>query len=87
MARETSDPFEPPVQPDDRLCPRCGIEMEPIETSDSMAACTGMDLCPGCYLVMWKDDAGIHVRQGVPMNADDAARVQPPLLSGEPEEC
>jgi hypothetical protein len=41
--------------------------MEPIETAVAALPFQHLELCPGCYLVMWHDDQGFQVRQGVPM--------------------
>jgi uncharacterized protein with PIN domain len=70
----------------DHRCPKCGVEMEPIETAADAPPFQQLELCPGCYLVMWNDHDGIHVRQGVPMS-QDARHTAPTWGSGEPEEC
>jgi len=48
-------------------CPKCGIEMEPIDIEVEGLPLQQLRLCPLCYLVAWNDEDGLHVRQGVPM--------------------
>jgi hypothetical protein len=50
--------------------------MEPIEAGVGGLPLQELQLCPGCYLVMWNDEGGLQIRQGVPMKK-----------VGEPEEC
>jgi hypothetical protein len=76
----------------DRQCPKCGVEMEPIEMDAEGLALQELLLCPGCYLVTWTDQHGPHARQGVPVKPGDKSRSEPNTgesgwLSGEPEEC
>jgi hypothetical protein len=82
----------------DQQCPKCGVEMEPIEVGVEGLPLQHLQLCPGCYLVMWSDQDGLHVRQGVPMSgplgatAEDgggspATPVAPGRFVGEPTEC
>ena len=74
---------------EDHRCPKCGAEMEPIEAGAVGLPIQQMELCPGCYLVMWNDRDGLQLRQGVPMKkgvAPDSSG-EPPWLVGEPEEC
>lgn len=55
-----------------QACPKCGCAMESIENGAAGLHLANLELCPGCYLVMWRDRAGFQVRQGVPMaRADD----------------
>src|SRR5579863_6636103 len=56
-----------PVDPAryDASCPQCGVEMEPIETGVEEPPLQQLQLCPGCYIVTWIDQRGLHVRQGV----------------------
>ena len=70
----------------DRACPKCGVEMEPIDVEVEGLRVQELQLCPSCYLVTWSDQDGPHVRQGVPMKTG----VHPGDLgwsAGEPEEC
>ena len=53
---------------EDRRCPKCNITMEPIDSSVEGPPLQDLQLCPGCYLVMWHDENGFQTRQGVPMN-------------------
>ena len=76
----------------DRGCPKCGVEMEPIDVAVEGLPVQELQLCPGCYLVTWSDEDGPHVRQGVPVKPGDNPRVRPDTgesgwLPGEPEEC
>ena len=71
----------------DDACPKCGVEMESIESGVDSLAMHQLRLCPGCYLVTWCDPEGIHLRQGVPMkNGVDARRVAT-WFAGEPQKC
>jgi hypothetical protein len=51
--------------------------MEPIESGAEGPPLKELQLCPGCYLVMWRDEDGFQVRQGVPMKkgAEDPRRI------------
>ena len=71
----------------DRRCPKCDVEMEPIEIGVEGLPLEHLQLCPLCYLVMWSDQAGLHVRQGVPMNNSADPHSAPPWQAGEPEKC
>jgi hypothetical protein len=70
----------------DQQCPKCGIEMEPIDIEVEGLPIQELQLCPGCYLVTWTDQDGPHVRQGVPMKAGVHPN-EPGSLAGEPEQC
>jgi len=48
-------------------CPHCGAEMEPIETDAEAMPFRHLLLCPICYLVSFRDNDGVHLRQGVPV--------------------
>ena len=78
---------------DDRLCPKCGAEMESIEMGAEGLALQKLQLCPDCYLVTWTDQDGPHVRQGVPVQpgseprSEPGYRGEPTPSAGEPEEC
>jgi hypothetical protein len=65
MPQNSCDPA--PVEPilGDDGCPKCGVEMEPIEIAVEGLAVEQLRLCPGCYLVTWIDRDEYHVRQGV----------------------
>jgi hypothetical protein len=70
----------------DRKCPKCGAETEPIDVEVEGLPVDDLQLCPGCYLVIWRDRDGLHVRQGVPMKKG-ALRAEPPWLNGDPKDC
>jgi hypothetical protein len=61
--------------------------MEPIESHVEGLPLQHLQLCPGCYLVMWSDQDGIHVRQGVPMTEGAGPVGDATRLVGEPTEC
>ena len=68
MAIKNYDPTNSSAEPPhETACPKCGIEMEPIETDADGLPMQKLQLCPGCYLVTWQDQSGIHVRQGIPV--------------------
>jgi uncharacterized protein with PIN domain len=67
-------------------CPKCGAEMESIEIEVEELPIQQLQLCPGCYLVTWSDQDGLHMRQGVPMTKGSNT-VDPGWVAGEPEEC
>ncbi len=56
-------------------CPKCGAEMEPIETTVDQFPLQAVRLCPNCYLVSWLDsrlssrnaELGRQFQQGVPV--------------------
>jgi hypothetical protein len=84
-----------PVDPAfaESVCPKCGMETEPIESGAEGPALQHLELCPHCYLVTWSDEHGLHVRQGVPMkegvpvDKSAASGNVAEWISGEPEEC
>jgi hypothetical protein len=41
--------------------------MEAIESEVDGLPLEHLQLCPGCYLVMWRDQDGFQIRQGVPV--------------------
>ena len=53
-----------------RFCPNCGVLMEPIECAEDVPL-RELELCPGCYMVRWRDQDGLHTGQGVPMANTD----------------
>ena len=69
MRQKSYDPELPSPDPVllDQACPKCGFEMELIEAAEEVLPFQQLQLCPGCYLVMWRDQNGLHVGQGVPM--------------------
>jgi len=94
MRPNNCDPAATPAnsRPEDRRCPKCGMETESIEMGAEGLAVQELQLCPSCYLVTWTDEDGPHVRQGVPVKPGDHSRTQPHTgdagwLPGEPEEC
>jgi hypothetical protein len=64
----------------DSECPKCGIEMESIECAVEGLPIQQVQLCPGCYLVTWRDHEGLHAQQGFPVKKG-------PNSGGAPEEC
>jgi len=72
---------------EEHACPKCGIAMEPIEVGVEGLPLQELQLCPGCYLVMWSDEEGIHARQGVPMERNVRPHAEPALVVGEPKKC
>jgi len=88
MPQNNCDPARTPVDLalGDRACPKCGAEMEPIDIEVEGLPLQNLQLCPGCYLVTWSDQEGLHVRQGVPMKKGVNPRSEPSLGS-EPEQC
>jgi hypothetical protein len=98
MPPNNCDPVPTPADPaiGDHGCPKCGVEMEPIDIEVEGLPLQELQLCPGCYLVTWSDQDGPHVRQGVPMKPGiKPSKLSPsgpdPSKSGwpasEPEEC
>jgi len=89
MPQNNYDPAPTPVDPaaEDHGCPKCGVEMEPIEIGVEGLPLQQLQLCPGCYLVTWSDQDGLHVRQGVPMKKGLRPPSEAGWLAGEPEEC
>jgi len=79
--------FDPDPVLGDRWCPKCGVEMEPIEAGADAPPFHHLQLCPACYLVMWTDQDGIHLRQGVPVNSGAHSRGELPWVCGEPKDC
>jgi len=73
----------------DRMCPKCAVKMESIETSAEAAPLHQVRLCPSCYLVSWSYRDGFHTRQGVPMSKDrdPGLRSNPGWLAGKPDDC
>jgi hypothetical protein len=67
-------------------CPKCGVEMERIETNAEGPKVEELQLCPKCYLVTWSDQDGLHFRQGFAMNRTQPSTASP-WLSGDPKDC
>ena len=98
MPQNNCDPVLTPADPapGDHGCPKCGVEMEPIDIEVEGLPLQELQLCPGCYLVTWSDQDGPHVRQGVPMkpgvnpgelSPGEPGPSKPGWPAGEPEEC
>jgi hypothetical protein len=89
MPQNNCDPAPTPVDAllEDHGCPKCGVEMEPIDIGVEGLKIQQLELCPDCYLVIWSDQDGLHVRQGVSMKPDARPRSAPMWLVGEPEKC
>jgi len=103
MPPNNYDPAPTPVNPvlGEHGCPKCGVEMEPIDIEVEGLPLQALQLCPGCYLVTWTDQDGPHYRQGVPMKAgvnpseldpseqgaSESGARKAGWLAGEPEEC
>ncbi|MGD1095942.1 MAG: hypothetical protein ABSB35_28615 [Bryobacteraceae bacterium] len=89
MPPKSYDPGLIPVDPvlGDCKCPRCGVETEPIDVEVEGLPVQDLELCPGCYLVIWRDRDGLHVRQGVPMKAGIDPRDESAWMDGEPKKC
>jgi hypothetical protein len=68
-------------------CPKCGVLMEQIAGDPEGPPLQDLQLCPGCYLVTWRDSQGLHLRQGIPVKKGDAAISDVPWISGEPRKC
>jgi hypothetical protein len=89
MPQKSCDLKLAPIDPalGDHACPKCGVEMEPIEIAVEGLPLQQLQLCPGCYLVMWSDQNGFHVRQGVPTKKGVEPAGETGCLVGEPEAC
>ena len=89
MPQNNCDPAPTPVDAalGDERCPKCGSEMEPIEVGAEGPEVQQLQLCPACYLVLWRDQDGLHFRQGVPMKQGVDPLHRPSLSAGEPEKC
>ncbi len=89
MPQNNSAPDPPAVDATSELskCPKCGVEMERIETTAEGPKVRDLQLCPKCYLVTWSDQDGLHVRQGVAVNGGDQPPIASPLLAADPKEC
>jgi len=89
MPPKSCDPELTPADPvfGDRKCPKCGAETEPIDVEVEELRVQDLQLCPGCYLVIWRDRDGLHVRQGVPMKEGRDPLAEPPWFDGEPKKC
>jgi hypothetical protein len=68
-------------------CPKCGAEMEPIDNAPDGPVLEHLQLCPDCYLVLWDDEQGIQMRQGVPMKKDTSPTNEPAWITGSAKKC
>lgn len=89
MPQNNFEPKSPVADPehDVSACPKCGVEMERIETREEGPRVRELQLCPKCYLVTWIDQDGLHVRQGVAMNRGAQPPTASPWLTGDPKDC
>jgi uncharacterized protein with PIN domain len=90
MPQNNSEPNSPAGDAalDVSTCPKCAAEMERIQTSAEGPQVEELLLCPKCYLVTWRDQDGIHVRQGVAMNrGDQRPPAASPWMTGDPKDC
>ena len=89
MPPNNCDPELAPADltPGDQKCPKCGVEMEPIDAGAEGPPFQQLQLCPGCYLVMWSDADGLHVRQGVPVKPGEDPRGDSGWVAPEPKKC
>ena len=71
VPRNNYEPAVTPLDPapEDRRCPKCGAAMEAIESRVEGLPLEHLQLCPECYLVIWRDQDGFQIRQGVPVKA------------------
>ncbi len=89
MPPKHCDPALTPVDRalgDDR-CPKCGTEMEPIETGVEGPPIQRLQLCPSCYLVTWSDQNGLHVQQGVRLKKGEDDPGKPSWLISDAKKC
>src|SRR5271167_2449348 len=78
MPPNNCDPAATPIEAapiddaelEEGACPKCGAVMEPIESAVEGLPLEHLQLCPDCYLVMWRNEDGFQIRQGVPMKGD-----------------
>jgi hypothetical protein len=89
MPPNNCDPAVTPVEstPGDDLCPKCGVEMEPIDIAVEGLPLQKLQLCPGCYLVTWSDQNGLHFRQGIPVKKGMNPTGECVEPAAEPKEC
>jgi hypothetical protein len=87
FGNHNSIPTSDPALLSARTCPKCGAEMEAIDTEPDGPALEHLHLCPGCYLVLWFDEAGLQLRQGVPMKKDTGPFPEPTPFTAEPRKC
>jgi hypothetical protein len=89
MPQNNCDRALTPVDPAlyDDSCPKCGIEMEPIEIAVEGLPLEQLRLCPDCYVVTWIEQNGHHVRQGVPLKKGFHFGGEPGWLAAQPKEC
>jgi hypothetical protein len=87
MPQSNCDPAHTPVDHGVHQCPKCGTEMEPIETGVKGPPIQQLQLCPSCYVVTWSDSDVLHAQQGVPMKKDAGPGSEAGWLLAEPKEC
>ena len=90
MPQNNYDPAPHPADaaPEEaQRCPKCRAEMEPIESGVDGPPFQELQLCPGCYVVTWRDQDGPHIRQGVPVKPGVNPMAGGAWAAGEPEEC
>jgi hypothetical protein len=71
----------------DHLCPKCGVEMEPIDIGVEGLPLPNLQLCLACYLVTWSDQSGLHFRQGIPVKNGMSPHSESIEPNTEPEAC
>lgn len=88
MPRNNYEPAvtPPDPEPEDRRCPKCGAAMESIVSEVEGLPLEHLQLCPACYLVLWRDRDGFQIRQGVPVKSVPVKSV-PVKETGDPETC
>ena len=87
--QDLDPPQAQPAEFGENVCPKCGAETECIEPGAEGPPLQQLQLCPRCYLVIWSDQDGLHLRQGVPVGkgVDKATLGEATLQTGEPESC
>jgi hypothetical protein len=89
MPPNSYDPKPEPAEPipADLKCPKCDVEMEPIDIEVEGLPLQNLQLCPDCYLVTWSDQDGLHLRQGLPVKAGDRPPNDQAWMVGDPQKC
>ena len=65
MSRSKALSLDVPLE--DHQCPNCGAATESIEAGEEELHFQQLQLCPVCYIVTWRDEDGVHIRQGLPL--------------------